>query len=60
MGQHVAEEGESGCRRLAPRFGFGEQLVQWRIDEVAPGFGGALWLAMVEQGWLLVPGSPPR
>jgi hypothetical protein len=60
MGQHVAIEGERARDRLAPRLGPGEQLVEGRFDEMAPGVGGTLGLQMVEQGGLLRRGLLPR
>jgi len=37
---------------IAARLGPRQELVEGRFDEVAPGLGGALRLAMIEQGSL--------
>ena len=36
--------------RIAAGLGPGQQLVEGRLDEMAPALGGALGLAMIEQG----------
>jgi hypothetical protein len=48
----MAVEREHGCARIAARLGAGQKLIERRFDEVAPGLGGALRLAVIEQGSL--------
>ncbi|HEX7198771.1 MAG TPA: hypothetical protein VF213_04820, partial [Dongiaceae bacterium] len=48
----MTKEGEHRRRGIAAGLGPAQKLVQRRLDKMPPGLGGALRLAMVEQGSL--------